>query len=367
LSGVIPVDASQVGYNQSFGMAQETTYQALSREQAETAPYLGAEMPISFGDPGKELEILRAGCGIFDLAWRQQIVASGKDRVRWLHNMVTNNIRDLKPGRGNYNFVLNAQGRILGDLYIFNRGESLLMETDKAQVDPLLTAMKRFIIMDKVELTADQSHVGVAVCGPKSAEVLEAAALSVAGMDALEVRDCAFSDDPVVIIRGPEQKPGWYELWVKTELAGSLSAKLRDSGAHPVGTEALEAWRVLQGIPQYGQDIRDRDLPHETEQQQALNFNKGCYIGQEIVERIRSRGQVHRKFTGFEFEGPATPGKHEAEGRVLAEVTTVRCVPASGTQRCLGLGYVRRESVPTGATIEVNGVKARMVDLPFQI
>lgn len=348
-------------------MAQETTYQAPSREQTETAPYLGTEMRRSFGDPAKELESLRSGCGIFSLAWRQQIVASGKDRVRWLHNMVTNNVRDLKAGHGNYNFVLNAQGRILGDLYIFNRGEFLLLETDRAQVEPLLTAMKRFIIMDKVELTADQSRAGIGVCGPKSEHVLDRAGLSVTGMEPLEVRDFVFNGDPVVIIRGPEQKPGWYELWINPELVGNLSTKIRESGAQLVGTEALEAWRVLHGIPQYGQDIRDRDLPHETEQQHALNFNKGCYIGQEIVERIRSRGQVHRKFTGFEFEGPATPGKHEAEGRVVAEVTTVHCVPASGRQRCLGLGYVRRESVPTGATIEVNGVKARVVDLPFQI
>ena len=110
-----------------------------------------------------------------------------------------------------------------------------------------------------------------------------------------------------------------------------------NAGAKPVGAEALEMWRVLQGIPSYGQDIRDRDLPQETEQPQALNFTKGCYIGQEIVERIRSRGQVHRKFTGFVF-GDRVPalGKYESEGRALAEITSLPRYPHRKVPKILG-------------------------------
>ena len=135
-----------------------------------------------------------------------------------------------------------------------------------------------------------------------------------------------------------------------------------------VGTQALEWWRIVQGIPQYGQDIRDRDLPQETEQMQALNFTKGCYIGQEIVERIRSRGQVHRKFTGFDFED-ASPvlGKAEADGRVLAEVTSTATVPTASGERNIGLGYVRREALASGSQVDLGGHKARIVDLPFTI
>ncbi len=135
-----------------------------------------------------------------------------------------------------------------------------------------------------------------------------------------------------------------------------------------MGAAALELWRVLQGIPHYGQDIRDRDLPQETGQMQALCFTKGCYIGQEIVERIRSRGQVHRKFTGFEFSGePPTPGKYEAGGRALAEITSLARVPAAGGEKNIGLGYVRREAVETGSEIDLGGHKARVVELPFKI
>jgi aminomethyltransferase len=139
------------------------------------------------------------------------------------------------------------------------------------------------------------------------------------------------------------------------------------AGMQVVGTQALEWWRIVHGIPQYGQDIRDRDLPQETEQMQALHFTKGCYIGQEIVERIRSRGQVHRKFTGFEFEDRPVLGKAEAEGRVLAEVTSIATVPTSSGERNIGLGYVRREALASGSQVDLGGHKARVVDLPFTI
>jgi folate-binding protein YgfZ len=339
----------------------------LDSNAAAQAQYLGAPAVPSFGDPRRELDALLHRSGVFDLPWRAQITATGKDRTRWLHNMVTNNIRDLAAGRGTYNFVLNAQGRILGDLYVFNRGEYLLLETDRPQVEALLTTLKRFIIMDKVDL-ADQgeTRAAVGICGPKSPALLTACGLDVSGMAALELRECQIGDVSVIVIRGPEQRGDWYELWADRAQLPAIREKLMSAGAEPVGTEALELWRVLHGIPQYGQDIRDRDLPQETEQIQALHFTKGCYIGQEIVERIRSRGQVHRKFTGFEFERMPALGKHEAEGRTVAEVTTAVRVPLATGEKLIGLGYVRREAAPPGTELDLAGVKARVVEIPFR-
>src|SRR5262249_13548364 len=155
----------------------------------------------------------------------------------------------------------------------------------------------------------------------------------------LELREIS---EGLVVVRGPINKPGWYEFWFtgNNDSDVNVAAIPGWAGIRPVGTQALEWWRILRGIPQYGQDIRDRDLPQETGQTQALNFTKGCYIGQEIVERIRSRGQVHRKFVGFESEdGPAALGKHEAEGRTLAEVTSAAAIPWSMGERNVGLGY----------------------------
>jgi folate-binding protein YgfZ len=306
---------------------------------------------------------------VFPLAWRGRINVTGRDRVRWLHNMVTNNVRDLPENRGNYDFVLNAQGRILGDMYIYNRGEVFALETDVTQIEPLVNAMKRFIIMDKVEMVeVGADSVSVGVCGPKAESVLSNAGINANDMQPLQVRDVGTDDVAATLIRGPEQKPGWFELWLDPNKAQELWNLLLHAGAKPAGAEALEMWRVLQGIPNYGQDIRDRDLPQETEQTQALNFTKGCYIGQEIVERIRSRGQVHRKFTGFIFgDHVPRPGKYESEGRALAEITSIAKVPTSQAPRHLGLGYVRREAVAAGPKIALDGVEATVVDLPFEI
>jgi aminomethyltransferase len=330
--------------------------------------YNGAETALDFGSPASELAALRSGCGVFSLVWRGRINVTGKDRVRWLHNMVTNTVRDLPVNRGNYNFVLNAQGRILGDMYIYNRGESLVLDTDASQVETLINTMKRFIIMDKVEMTsAGDGLIAAGVCGPKAEIVLASAGINATGMEPLEIRDLSVEGLAVTLLRGPEQKPGWFEVWLDPATVQSVCTKLIAAGAQPVGAEALEMWRVLRGIPHYGQDIRDRDLPQETEQSQALNFTKGCYLGQEIVERIRSRGQVHRKFAGFAF-GEQVPavGKYEAEGRALAEITTIARVPGPGCEKNIGLGYVRREALAAGPRINLSGIEATIVDLPFK-
>jgi len=322
---------------------------------------------LDYGDPAAELAALRNGCGIFHLPWRAKISITGKDRVRWLHNMVTNNVRDLPANRGNYNFVLNAQGRILGDMYIYNRGESFLIDTDHVQAEPLLGAMKRYIIMDKAEM-AGAPIISWGFCGPKSEEAMAASGINAKGMEPLEIRELAVDKVTAMIVRGPENKPGWYEVWVPVlEGEGGISG-VRVAEAKLVGARALECWRIVHGIPHYSQDIRDRDLPQETGQMQALNFNKGCYIGQEIVERIRSRGQVHRKFTGFEFEGglPAL-SKVESEGRTVAEITSAVTVPSSSGNKHIGLGYVRREVADAGPQLNLGGLKARIVDPPFAI
>ena len=360
-------------------MSQTALHPWLASPNAHLGTYNGVETALNFGDPAAELEALRSGCGVFSLAWRGKINVTGKDRVRWLHNMVTNTVRDLPANRGKYNFVLNAQGRILGDMYIFNRGESLIMDTDASQVETLLSAMKRFIIMDKVELTsAGEALVSLGVCGPNAEAVLTGAGINASGMEPLEIRDLEISDleirdldiegFSVTVLRGPEQKPGWFEIWLDPGKAQDFWTKLISAGAQPVGSEALEMWRVLRGIPNYGQDIRDRDLPQETEQMQALTFTKGCYIGQEIVERIRTRGQVHRKFAGFVF-GEQVPaiGKYEAEGRALAEITTVAGMPVSEGRKNIGLGYIRREALAAGPKVNLNGIEATVVDLPFEI
>lgn len=329
----------------------------------------GANAVTTLGDPAAELRTLVSGCGIFDLASRARIVVKGRDRVRWLNGMVTNTIKDLPANHGNYNFVLNPQGRILGDMYVYNQGEYLVLDTDHSQRETLMNTLKRFIIMDQVELTESSSSLSaIGLCGPKAQQVLSSDGIDVSSLQSLEIQDTAWRDRVITVIRGPEEKPGWYEIWsdggnthIKEIWEALINAK---AGAQPVGTDALELWRIIRGIPRYGQDIRERDLPQETGQMQALNFIKGCYIGQEIVERIRSRGQVHRQFTGFQFpDRLPQPGKFEENGRTVAEITSVAEVGA----KKLGLGYVRRETGSPGTQLTLGETTAVVTDLPFPL
>ncbi len=137
------------------------------------------------------------------------------------------------------------------------------------------------------------------------------------------------------------------------------------AGATPVGSDALEMCRIKRGVPRFGIDLRERDLPQETGQEHALNFSKGCYIGQEIVERIRARGNVHRTFIGFEVEGePPQPGtKVRANDKDMGEITSTTRVPGG---RTLALGYLRREVAAPGTTVQIGEQSATVKSLPFE-
>ncbi len=333
------------------------------------AEYLGVETASSFGDSGREYIELRSGAGIYDLGWRAKIVVTGSDRVRWMNGMVTNNIRDLAIGRGNYNFLLSVQGRILADLYVYNRGDYLLIDTAGWQAPKILEVMNKFIIMDDVELTdVSEKLTSLAVQGPRAPEVLRDAGFGFAEVDPLQVQDITLNDAGLSITRMASDISRTYEIWLSPAHAGAVWDALVQSGARPVGMEALEMFRLAAGIPQYGRDISERYLPQETDQEQALNFSKGCYVGQEIVERIHARAILHRKLTGFSVDGPPPgPGsKIQQYGKEVGEVTSAVTIPGHDGVRTIALGYLRMEARKHGAQFQVAGSHATALLLPYK-
>lgn len=208
----------------------------------------------------------------------------------------------------------------------------------------------------------------MAVQGPKSADVLHAAGFDVPQLEPLQVQDLAWNQAGVSLVRMAAEVADGYEIWLSPANAPTLRDALLAAGAKPVGGEALEMYRIAAGVPRYGQDIRDRDLPQETGQLRALNFTKGCYIGQEIVERIRSRGAVHRSLTGFVVEGkPPAPGaKVLADGKEAGEITSVAVVPTATGRKTVALGYLRGEAGGPGTAVEIDGVRAVVAKLPFE-
>ena len=159
-----------------------------------------------------------------------------------------------------------------------------------------------------------------------------------------------------------------YEIWSTAENLDRVWDALVVSGAKPVGSEALELYRLARGVPRYGIDLRERDLPQETGQQHVLNFAKGCYVGQEIVERIRSRGNVHRMFVGLDVQGdpPAAAEKIVASDKEVGEITSSARVPFPAGERTLALGYIRREFAEPGTEVKIGEHRAVVSALPFK-
>jgi folate-binding protein YgfZ len=283
--------------------------------------------------------------------------------------MVTNNIRDLAVGHGIYAFLLNPQGHILGDLFAYNRGESITVDTDSGQAEKILATFDHYIIMDDVEVSnLSEELTALGLSGPTSGEALKAAGFEIPELRPLQLQSVMWQGTECTMLRGEEANYPAYEIWLAPANVRKLWDALLPTGATPVGSEALELQRIAAGIPRYGLDIRERDLPQETEQARALNFNKGCYVGQEIVERIRSRGAVHRKFTGFVADATvqiAAGAKVVVGEKEVGEITSAASLQFPGATKTVALGYIRREVGVPGREVIVGGAKATVAQLPL--
>ena len=340
------------------------------RAEYRVGEYCGAASAAQFGNPQAELAALDAGCGVYDLGFRAKVALTGADRVRWLNGMVTNNIRDLATGHGVYAFLLNPQGHILGDLYAYNRGDQIVIDTERQQVEKILATFDHYIIMDDVEMKPlELTALGVA--GPKAGSVMRAAGIDTPDAKPLEIFETNCSCDcectKCTAVLGEDDQS--YELWLNPADVRKTWDALVAKGATRVGFEALELRRILAGIPRYGIDIREKDLPQETEQvERALNFSKGCYVGQEIVERIRSRGAVHRKLTGFVSQGDVAVGcKIRAAEKEVGEITSSARVRVEDGMRTVALGYIRREVGTPGRQVTIGESAATVAQMPLQL
>ena len=273
---------------------------------------------------------------------------TGADATRWLNGMVTNSAGELRPGQGNYNFLLNAQGRIQGDGVLYREpglGDeaAFLLATDAFQLAPLQAHLDRFIIMDDVELTpALEGESSLLLLGPDAPRRL--ATLDLPAPDPLCLVHADTPHGPVAVLTPATAPLPRFELRAATATLTALQDQLTQASVPELSAALLEQLRLLAAIPRYGTDIRDRELPQETAQAGALHFNKGCYLGQEIVERIRSRGQVNRLFTPLRLEGtlPRVPTPLESNGKPVGEITSAAAIDSGTAPELLALGYVRR-------------------------
>jgi folate-binding protein YgfZ len=341
----------------------------------EPARHCGTLTPRVFdGLPG-EMDSLLHSAGVSDLGWRGKIQITGSDRLRWLNGMVSNTVQSLPEGEGNYSFLLSVQGRIQGDCYVYRRSGDLLLDTGFDQIPALMRHLDHFIIMDDVELAdVSQQWTALSLAGPAAPRVLATLgfAPSPSGVQNARPENARWTTARIgevdcTIIEAYHVAVPRFELWFAPEHVLAVWETLQAAGAAPCGLDAMETLRVLEATPLYGVDLNDRDLPQETVQTRALNFSKGCYLGQEIVERIRSRGKVNRQFRQFALHGaqpPQLPIDLRSGEQSVGRITSTASLASTGLPQVLGLGFVRVEIVERDAEITYDGGVATALAAP---
>jgi tRNA-modifying protein YgfZ len=294
---------------------------------------------------------------VLDLSARGRIRLTGEDRARLLHAMTTNHIQQMKPGEGVYAFFLNAQGRILADAYILCFEDHFLLDTEPETREPLFQHLDKFIIADDVTLedvTADTFCLGLE--GPRSSEVAQAAALPGPHHRYSHI-DWGGASVAAIAMTGHHGVRIYGALARRDEVLQTLEG----AGAIAASGEDAEAARIHNFRPRYGHDLTDGSLPQETQQMHALHFQKGCYLGQEIVERIRSRGHVNKTLMGFRLEGDSLPTAGAslfAGGKEAGEVTSA--VLAAEEGKVFGLAMVRVPYNRPGGIVGIDGRPAEL-------
>lgn len=316
---------------------------------AQLADYRGVLTPSQLDAPEEETAALTGGAAVHDLGWMRSVSVRGEDRFRWLSGMVTNTVNDLGANAGAWNLVLNAQGRIQGDLWVWRDGGNLELAIAADQYDKLLAHLDHFIIMDDVELVPLEEQSAIGLIGPAAAAVLARVGLPTPG-EPLTQAGAVWNGVAVRVRKCYGTLSPHYELYAPTSSLAPLWREFVSAGATPTGFTSLDAFRIAEGIPAYGIDVAERDLPQETSQTRALHFSKGCYLGQEIVERIRSRGNVHRHLRHIELTGPVPTSGVElfvqegAAGKAAGHITSAAGLPLRAGLRKFALAMVRSEA-----------------------
>jgi tRNA-modifying protein YgfZ len=298
---------------------------------------------------------LRHGAAWMDLSDRGRILARGRDRARLLHNLTSNDVKKLTPGAGCYAFLLNPQGRIQADLALLCFDDHFLLDTEPDLREKVPQLIRRYIIADQVELEdVTPATAALALEGPAAAATL--ASLG-APIPAADYAHLGWGESTVAAVSLTGQ-PG-FRIYLPAARRDETAAQLAAAGAVQATADEARLVRIENGRPRYGEDIRDTSLVQETQQMHAVSFTKGCYLGQEIVERVRAQGHVNKKLVRLEVAGaePPAPGaKLTAAGAEAGEVTSSVYSPALG--KAVALAYVRTPFAEAGKVLEVSGATA---------
>jgi folate-binding protein YgfZ len=355
------------------------------RAGATLGVWFGCALPDDWGDAREEQRFVNESVALIDNNYRTYFTFSGPDRVRYLNAILTNNIKDLGNGQGVVSLLLNAQGRILAEIETFADGEKIFLVSYLMIRERLAEVLEKYIIMDDVTFSDDAGKFGtLAVEGPRAAEAVK----ELTGVDLDSLPELGWADvtvnartsegttagkassensEAAIPCRMVRRFAGGEFIVEREKLEALWDVLLRASRRHgggPMGYKALSAQRLRQGVPWFGYDFGEKQIPHEAGLESShISYTKGCYTGQEIVERVRSRGQVNRRRVELLFAGEGVPengAELTVDGKAVGFVT--RAARSWYPPAILGMGYLSKEHRGVGAQVRWSGGSATVVE-----
>ncbi len=366
-------------------MTDAALEEVLRAEGARFEQIDGISMVADFGDPAGEYQAVRHAAGIIAQQLRGTIELTGGDRVNWLNNLVTNAVKPLQAGQGLYTFAVNLKGRIVFDANVLVRRDVIWLDIDRRWISAARAHLDRYLITEDVKLT-DRSDAfeKIALIGPAAAQVIAAtittesrhdtsdSAADLDKMPELSSREITLPGSQFLLGRHNLAGAPGFELFVPAAKAATCWRRIREVGtgfgARAVGRTALESLRIEAGIPAPVSDLNEEVLPAETGRfDHAVSITKGCYLGQEVVERMRSRGAMARQLVGLEFSQPVQPPVPLLRSGAAVGIVTSACM-SLGLGRPIGLGYIKTTDAPEGTELSLEVTAegtARVCTLPF--
>lgn len=340
-----------------------------------TEKHQGWNLATHFTDAISEHKSVRNGVGIADISYYGTLSLTGEDRAKFLHRLISNDVENLSDGEGNYATLLTNRGKIIADLNVYILEDAIYISTAPESAENAFTELDKYLIADDVELTVETDKIGaIAVYGPKSPELVQ----SVLGIENLREllehhsRICRVDNQRTVCVRSNTVGECGYHLYISTDKLETLWERLMAERPNvvPIGWDALESLRIEAGTPRYGTELSDSIIPLEAELEHAIDFEKGCYIGQEIVARMKYRGHPNRLLRGIEIDAE---NAIQRNSKIFSGEKEVGWVTSSTYSPTLGkpiaLGYVRMAFTEQGSQIQIETEKGRVngtvVDLPF--
>ncbi|MBX3024465.1 aminomethyltransferase family protein [bacterium] len=342
---------------------------ALRARGAVTGPFAGVEVVLHFGDVDREWRAAREGAALIPAGYRRAIAVTGGDRLDFLQGMLTNDVKALAPGDGCYAALLNQTGKVVSDLRVYAEVDRLLLDVVAWRAAALRAALERFLIADDVELADAAEQPLLQLEGPL-ARAVAGEALGMAALPEAPFAHAAgaLEGRPLRLVSASEAGGSGILVLGPPALLPRLVEVGVEAGGLPAGLAALECLRIEAGVAWAGLDMDESTLLLETGREAAVSFSKGCYLGQEVVERIAARGHVNRRLGGVLLAGDTLPAPGTAllaEGRPVGYVTSAVRSPLFERPIALAMIQIKHGAVGERLQRADDASLATVAALPF--